>query len=403
MPLLSLWRSDPETIDSLDLQQIVSNAGDGELRDHSPCSEEFRAFLKETRTQKLASYIEQCLSQPLTKGGYILQDLVNELGRRLDYAVENGRYAGVANQVGFDGLWAFGTSTLIVEVKTTDAYRLSLETLVGYKRKLVEQGRCTPDASILIVVGRQDTGELEAQVRGSRHAWDIRLISAEALLRLVSVKESAGQTDTDNKIRGILRPAEYTRLDGLVDVVFSASRDRDMETLSELPEPAVELPNTYDERSISGTYEFTPAGDLARKKEQVIAAWGRRSHIPLVAKGGAFFWSGDHQRRAICALSKRYTKFVNRPYWYAYHPAWRDFIRTGAAGHLLLGAMDRAEAFALPAHWLEPLLDKLNTTEKPDGKTYWHLHIREDRPGEFTLYVPGSDALPLQEFAFSLD
>jgi len=35
---------------------------------------------------------------------------------------------------------------------------------------------------VLIVVGRQDTGELEAQIRGSRHAWDIRLISAEALL-----------------------------------------------------------------------------------------------------------------------------------------------------------------------------------------------------------------------------
>ncbi len=41
-------------------------------------------------------------------------------------------------------------------------------------------------SSILIVVGRQDTGDLEAQVRGSRHAWEIRLISVDALLQLMN-------------------------------------------------------------------------------------------------------------------------------------------------------------------------------------------------------------------------
>lgn len=34
-----------------------------------------------------------------------MQDIVNELGRRLEYKAENGRYQGVRNSIGFDGLW----------------------------------------------------------------------------------------------------------------------------------------------------------------------------------------------------------------------------------------------------------------------------------------------------------
>jgi hypothetical protein len=39
-----------------------------------------------------------------------LQDIVNEIGKRLGYEVQNGRYQGVVNQSGFDGLWFDGTN-----------------------------------------------------------------------------------------------------------------------------------------------------------------------------------------------------------------------------------------------------------------------------------------------------
>ena len=78
----------------------------------------------------------------------------------------------------------------IAEVKTTDVYRLSLETTAGYRRELIKNGAIPEDSSsILYVVGRSSTTELEAQVRGSRHAWDIRLISVDALFGLVSHRE----------------------------------------------------------------------------------------------------------------------------------------------------------------------------------------------------------------------
>lgn len=330
MPLLALWRSAPETVANLNLQQVVSNAGDGELRDGSLCSVELRAFLRETPTAKLATYIGQCLTQTLPKGGLILQDLVNELGRRLDYDVEDGRYSGISGQIGFDGIWATkGKPALIVEVKTTDAYRLSLDTLVGYRTKLVDAGKCGSDTSILIVVGRQDTGELEAQIRGSRHAWEIRLISAEALLRLVDVKEGSEQEAVDEQIRDLLRPAEYTRLDALVDVVFSASKDREQAVVNDVPDQAVGP--SIEPAARKHNQAESPA-EMAAKRERIVAAWSKRVGAPLLAKSRALFWSADHGRRAGCTISKRYPTPAGRPYWYAYHPAWREFLPRSKMG-----------------------------------------------------------------------
>ena len=156
----------------------------------------------------------------------VLQDLVNELGRRLEYSVSNGIYQGTVKATGFDGLWISPEGhTIIVEVKTTDAYRISLETIVGYRNKLSSSGQLVGPVSFLIVVGREDTGELEAQVRGSRHAWDIRLISADALIKLVQLKENTEDTETGLKIRSLLAPMEYTRLDKMIDVMFTAAKD----------------------------------------------------------------------------------------------------------------------------------------------------------------------------------
>src|ERR1035437_10220874 len=64
---------------------------------------------------------------------------------------------------------------LIIEVKTTDYVTVRLEKIAEYKEKLLAESKVSKDASILIVVGREDTGALEAQVRGSRYAWDMRL------------------------------------------------------------------------------------------------------------------------------------------------------------------------------------------------------------------------------------
>jgi hypothetical protein len=280
MRLQSLWRSNRAAIDELAIEQIVAIAGDGSLRDNSTCSQELRAYLAEANSAKLGDYVDRCLTNKLPNGGSILQDLVNELGRRLDYVVTNGRYQGVSGQIGFDGLWTSPEGhAVVVEVKTTDAYRISLDTIAAYREKLRARGDIESSASVLVVVGREDTGELEAQIRGSRHAWDMRLISTDSLLKLVLLKEAAEGPETGRKIRSVLTPAEYTRLDGMIDIMFTTAKDVEEGSQTEVAAEAGEAAVESDGKS---GWQFTDSKILQALRERVILALAKREGTNLV-------------------------------------------------------------------------------------------------------------------------
>lgn len=385
MPLLSLWSSNPEAVTALSIEQIVSTAGDGKLLDDSECSDELRTFLSQVPSERLAAYADHCLSAAFQKSGFVLQDIVNELGRRLEYAVSGGRYQGKSNAIGNDGLWRLaGQHDVLVEVKTTDAYRVALDTIAGYRDRLREAKQILDSSSILLVVGREDTGELEAQIRGSRHAWDMRLISVDALLRLVRLKESADSPETIEKIRSILRPMEYTRLDNLIDVIFTAATDVE-------PPPGG---NGED-----GGFEFTDPKLLQTKRDQIVAGVARRLGIKLVRKSRALFWDAGHLVRVACTVSKRYTKKAAAPYWYAYHPGWDDFLGQAPGSQLVLGCMDLPFSFAIPLEVVREHLNELNTTTKDDGTSYWHVKILEPQPGKYLLQMPRSGMhIPLEPY-----
>jgi hypothetical protein len=191
MALVDLWKSSPEQIKGKTIQQLLTFAGDGHLRDGNETSDELRSFLAHIPSDLLQDFAEHCLASSFTDGGLALQDIVNQVGRRLGFQVEDGRYRGVIGEVGFDGIWRAGEgAAILVEVKTTDAFRLSLDTTARYRRALIKQESIPEESSsILYVVGRSDTGDLEAQVRGSRHAWDIRIIGIRALFRVLKIKE----------------------------------------------------------------------------------------------------------------------------------------------------------------------------------------------------------------------
>jgi len=389
MPLLELWSSNPATIGQFSIEQIVKTAGSGNLQDGSDCAKELHAYLLEVSSDKLAEYIDTCLTAHFPNSGRVLQDLVNELGRRLDYKVSNGRYQGTVNTIGYDGIWVSPEGhSIVVEVKTTDAYRISLDTIAGYREKLLKADELQQPASVLIVVGREDTGELEAQVRGSRHAWDMRLISTDALIKLVQLKEGAEEPETGRKIRSLLSPMEYTRLDQMVDVMFTTAKDVENAAGAEVgtEEGAGEVESEPDKSK--STWEFTDAALLQGKRDDIISALGTRESVALIRRSRALFWNADHTIRVAVTISKRYARKGGPSYWYAYHPQWRDFLDEAQRAYVILGCMDRNEAFAIPADTLHPVLGSLNTTEKEDGSSYWHLHLYEDPLGTVSLTLP---------------
>src|SRR5438309_1966207 len=127
MPLLSFWKSNRDEVLKMSVDQVVASAGDGTLRDGSEAAHEFRGYLRVAPSDSLFVYARQCLEKAYEKGGSILQDIVNELGRRLDFEVEDGLYQGKKTAIGFDGVWRSEPDPdIVIEVKTTDYVTVSL-------------------------------------------------------------------------------------------------------------------------------------------------------------------------------------------------------------------------------------------------------------------------------------
>lgn len=220
MPLLEIWNATRDSVLKMDVEAIVGIAGDGQLKDGSETSIEFRQFLTEVESEKLAEYATYCIETKTTKNtflssGQVLQDVINEMGRRLGFKAENGRYQGVKNDIGYDGIWSSNGEHLVIEVKTTDAYTIKLDVIAGYRDRLVEEQRVPKETPILLVIGRNDTESLEAQVRGSKHAWSMRIISIDALIKLMEVNLSTLSSEVTEKIHTIcvrLSTPELTKL-----------------------------------------------------------------------------------------------------------------------------------------------------------------------------------------------
>lgn len=401
MFILEMANLNPSAIATKTVEQIVAMCGDGKLRDGSDCCREFRAFLAAQPNERIAGYARYCLDSKFESSGYVLQDCVNEIGRRLGYSVTDGRYAGIRNANGFDGLWSDSRTSILIEVKTTDAYRINLDVVTGYAERLISDGSAKSGAlSTLVVVGRQDTGDLEAQVRGSRHAWSVRLISVDALTKLMFVREGVDTPGVIEKVRRILAPFEYTRVDNIVELVFEAQQ----ETEGKL---AAQVDIEDDPRDIAaefadpskGSFEFTPRNELEAKRRAIVDAFFAPKNETAIKKTVATFEGNG--TRAVCAVSKRYKRDY-QPYWYALHPQWVDYLRGGRDGYFILGCMDRSEAYAIPISRLEPLLPELNRTELPN-RHYWHVNLGWDDQSLVINLTKVGKKIDLREFSFPVE
>jgi hypothetical protein len=396
MPLLSFWKSNRDEILRMSIQQVVSSAGDGHLRDGSEASEEFRGFLRVCPSASLFVYTRHCLESAFDKSGIVLQDIVNELGRRLDFEVENGLYQGKKTAIGFDGIWRSQRDPeLLVEVKTTDYVAISLDKIATYKTRLCSEERIKQNAVMLIVVGREDTGGLEAQVRGSRYAWDMRLISIERLIKLVQIKEKSDDLATITQIRQLLQPFEYTKIDRIVDVVFTTATDVEEQIIIPLSVEEVEQGGGPSKQ------ERTDPELLNAKRLQAVDAFARLKGQELVRSSRTLFWSSDKRFRVCCAVSKWY-EMDYQPYWYAFHPNWDRFLADGEDSYFILSCMDRDEAYALPYSVIDESKANLNVTDRGE-RSYWHIALTTLEDGSLGLNLSRIGAkLPLKAFAFKL-
>lgn len=369
MPLLEIWKVTKDSILKMNLEAIVRIAGDGNLKDNSETSLEFRTFLTEVEADKLGEYATYCLENSFTNSGQVLQDVINEIGRRLGFSAENGRYQGVRNDIGYDGIWRSNQCTLIIEVKTTDAYTIKLDVIAGYRDRLVDLDRVPKDSPILLVIGRSDTQSLEAQVRGSKHAWSMRIIGIDALIKLMEVNLSSSSNEVTEKIHTILQPIEYTRIDKIVDVIFTAAEDK----ISEIDE--YDITENIDSNKENSIQDRTPIEIINRRKDEIIRKFSEKLQSVLVKKKNSLYSDQSGEIHVVVSISKLYQRSENF-YWYAYHKEpQRSFLKESKKGFMLFGMIDSDNAFAVPFSILENHWDEFYTTVKKNGKEYKHIFI----------------------------
>ena len=394
MSLINYYRSSEDDFEDKTIRQIVSFAGDdGKLTDGSRSQEELRELFGLIQTHKIVEYSRYCLDHPFEDSGLVLQDLVNEIGRRLNFKVTNGFYQGSRNKVGVDGIWVNGDGfSVLVETKVTASFPINLDTTGGYREKLISTQEIGENSSILYVVGRDDTMSLERQIRGSEYSGTTRILGLDALIKLLEVYEESISEEVSLKISEILKPIEYTKVDGIVDIVFATSADQQFSR-----EIDTELEESREE-SVSKHEEY------ARKRESISSSLTRHiENMPkLIRRKTALFSDASGDVRIAISLSKKYER-KDQQYWYAYLEPMRKFLEPAETGFMVYGMLDKHFAIAIPHELIEEYRYKMNTTPAKNNRSeYWHVSFREEG-GRINLTLPKSgEMIPLDEFKFEI-
>ena len=384
--LLDIWIDRKEFLEDKSIEQVISISGDGNLRDGNEACNQFRELLANLPSTSIARYIDECLNHSFQQSGLALQDLVNEIGCRLGFSIESGYYRGGGSKIGFDGIWrAKDGYAFVIEVKTTDAYQINLDTQAQYRQRLIDEHRIEDkQSSILLVVGRKDTGGIEAQTRGSRHAWDVRIISAESLLKLMRVKESLSDAGTVSKIQEMLKPLEYTRVDRLVDIIFTTSEDlRADETDGEL--------DTDD--GVDATKTQSPP---MKYHEECVNRISAHLKVPLIKQGRCTYTNADQSVRILCIISKEYQRSGVIRYWYAFRPSQQEFLNEGDSSFIALGCGSADQILLIPSGEFGKHLAEMRTTESGD-RFYWHVEIFK-KGEQFLLNKSTADGIDVTQY-----
>lgn len=391
MPLVDIWEKSQEAVLSMSIQQIVSMAGDGKLRDNTDASKELRVFLSEVDSNSLRRFAKQCLTEPFTDSGLVLQDIINEAGRRLGLKVTNGIYRGKQNNNNCDGIWQSSKWTFVVEVKTTDAYSIKLDKIAQYLESEIDDKE--HNASCLIVVGRQDTATLEDQLRGSKHNWRMRIVGVDALFLAIELRQLTEDKSLSDKIVDLLMPQEFTRVDKIISTAFDFAIDQEEAGYKPEDDPEdVDVSKTTIEqkRTTSSNLDLIEEFkvDIAKRMADKFSASFSRNRSSFEAESIRF----------SVAVSKQYER--RDKYWYAYHPRQKDFLSDSSESYFVLGCLDERKAFAIPFQKMNEIAEEMLTTSPKgdDSKKYHHVVIREDNGRYYIFAHPTKNEMNINDF-----
>lgn len=273
-------------IDLDTLLKLVGNLNDS-TGPEGP-SDRFRDYLRENviYAKDVRAYIERALSQSGDQYNKALQDLINHLGQLLEFEVAFGRYRGVKNDIGFDGLWKSTRKkwAIVVETKTTDVYTIKTATVLGYINSLVSDGIISDPSSALglYVLGRFDSAanQLENAIIVEGRRERLRVVSVPALINLLELKQEYHLTH--ETILDLLLPSPI-RIDPIVDLIRNVvAQEQERDQL----EAEIELISTINPSdNIATTLVAKELPNKARKTTSQISDYTGKGVKAIVLDG----------------------------------------------------------------------------------------------------------------------
>ena len=390
MSLVNLWKTNEKNILVKTIQQLVIMAGDGRLGDGTQCSKELREFLKVIDREYLVIYANQCLEDGFTGSGFVLQDIVNEIGRRMGFDIEYGNYHEKTEygHNNADGIWNGDEWSFIVEVNTKDFNSIEFDKIASWRNDYTN-----PESiSCLIVVGRQETIALEDQLRGSRHSWNMRIVGFESLYKTLEFMEGSENGYLRSRLVNLFKPMEFARVDQILSVAFDFFDGRDEPIEEENVGSDMSEQRNEKHRKIDSDREAIKElkMDIARRIE-------KKYNITLMQKKGALFESHPKGSRFFIVVSKLY-EIGSIPYWYTYHTGQMRLLEEADNAFYVIGCLDNRKSFILPVSYINNLTENMQSSKYQNGNEGFHIRLKKESERYFIYTQKNRKENDIREF-----
>ena len=174
----------------------------------------------------------------------------------------------------------------------------------------------------------------------------------------MSIKEEVEDPQIVQRIHSILVPREFTRLDEIADVLFSAAEDIKQETV-EADEEEVIGANKLKEPKITPV-AFHDAC-IARVKSALGGA--------LIKRSRSKYFIPDRSILVNCAVSKEHNPETNPNYWFAFHPHQQESLHTSSKSYVVFGCGSSKRVLLIPFRILSRGLTACGSPKERIGTT----------------------------------
>jgi hypothetical protein len=187
----------------------------------------------------------------------------------------------------------------------------------------------------------------------------------------MKIRQDLDSPSVEARIREVLIPREYTRVDEIIDLVFSTAED----ILEETPE----------ELGGEDTSKATPSERETKEQEMPVSfnlacvdKIGKFFNADLTKQSRVVFSDLDSGLTITCAVSKEYKNASGPGYWFAFHQHQLEKLSKASSGYACFGCGSAEQIAVLPLDFIKSQLEGMNQTTREDGRIYWHVQIHRE-------------------------